>query len=522
MAIRWRIRRKLLVGFALVVAIMGLLLAGTLNGLLSFGAVLKTIESKIVELGQAKDFTFAASNLLIPDNPEADPFNGLQKRINEAKGKLETYRTTLQRTIDRQRDPEQGKKEREHIQDILKGFTDLENAIIRFHEPHEGEKTRPVLDDENVKSAAQHLALTSRELSDAIYERIFSSIRQAGRNNGESLITVISTCVLGILLMAGLLRTFYQWVFNPIVELQQGAGRLAQGDFEHRIDVHSGDELEDLAGAFNDMTGRLQEMYNDLEHQVNERSRQLVRSERLASVGFLAAGVAHEINNPLASIAFCSEALESRVAEVLGKTGVDGGTILKYLKMIQDEAFRCKNITQRLLEFSRGNERRREATDLGQLIQSVLEMVQHLQNSKGKEIVFERHARVTAWINAQEIKSVVLNLVVNALESMDEGGTLTITLATRDRRAEMTFADTGCGMTQEILDNIFEPFYTRSRTGKGTGLGLSISHRVITQHEGEIEATSPGPNQGSTFVVRLPIFPAEAVKEETLGHAAAA
>jgi len=115
----------------------------------------------------------------------------------------------------------------------------------------------------------------------------------------------------------------------------------------------------------------------------------------------------------------------------------------------------------------------------------------------------------------------VLNLIVNALESMDEGGVLTITLGQRDRMAELVFADTGCGMTPEILENIFEPFFTRSRTGKGTGLGLSISHRVITQHGGEIEATSPGPSQGSTFMVRLPLNPADTVKEDVLGRAAA-
>ena len=135
-------------------------------------------------------------------------------------------------------------------------------------------------------------------------------------------------------------------------------------------------------------------------------------------------------------------------------------------------------------------------------------MVEHLQTSKGKRIVFEPGDCLVASVNAQEIKSVVLNLVVNALDSMDENGTLAVTLAQRDRMAEMQFADTGCGMSAEILENIFEPFFTRSRTGKGTGLGLSISHRIITQHGGEIEAASPGLNQGSTFRVRVPLQPA--------------
>src|SRR6202030_1270244 len=131
-----------------------------------------------------------------------------------------------------------------------------------------------------------------------------------------SLWIVTSTSVLGVVLLVSLLRSFYKWVFHPIRDLEEGAGHVARGDFERRIEVHSGDELEDLANAFNDMTSRLREMYRDLARQVNERSRQLVRSERLAGVGFLAAGVAHEINNPLASIAFCSEALERRLADL--------------------------------------------------------------------------------------------------------------------------------------------------------------------------------------------------------------
>src|SRR4029077_9937931 len=127
------------------------------------------------------------------------------------------------------------------------------------------------------------------------------------------LVIVLSISCVGILLMTGLLRFFYRWTFHPVRDLQAGVGRVAPGDFEHPIVVHSGDEMEELAGAFNDMTRRLREIYSDLARQVNERSRQLVRSERLAGVGFLAAGVAHEINNPLASIAFCSEALEARL-----------------------------------------------------------------------------------------------------------------------------------------------------------------------------------------------------------------
>src|ERR1019366_2980441 len=158
-----------------------------------------------------------------------------------------------------------------------------------------------------------------------------------------------------------------------------------------------------------------------------------------------------------------------------------------------------------LLAFSRGGERTREPANLVEVIQGVLDMVQHLQNCKGKRIEFRSIAPLQAWVNAQEIKQVFLNLVVNALESMEEGGALVISHQVHDGQIELTFKDTGCGMTPEVLENIFEPFYTRSRTGKGTGLGLSISHRIITQHGGDIEATSDGVGKGSTFIVRLPI-----------------
>ena len=251
------------------------------------------------------------------------------------------------------------------------------------------------------------------------------------------------------------------------------------------------------------------EVYRDLEYQVDERSRQLVRSERMVSVGFLAAGVAHEINNPLASIAFCSEALQSRLGDYLARNPHETDTIHKYLRMIQQEAFRCKGITSRLLEFSRMGERRREPADLAELVQNVLEIAQHLQHCRGKRIIFQPYSRVVAGVCGEDIKSVVLNLVVNALESMDEGGVLTITLKGVGPTAELMFTDTGCGMAPDTLNNIFEPFFTRSKTGKGTGLGLFISHHIVAQHGGDIRVASAGPGQGSTFTVRLPLNPAQ-------------
>jgi signal transduction histidine kinase len=515
LACHWRIRHKLILGLGLVVGIIALLLAGTLKGFLALSNTLKSIDSKVLELKKAKDLMDVVSRLGVDDLDKKDPdtidpkaTERLLHKIAKATTALDEYGDQLQKTLDRHRDPDQGYYESKNIQALDVGFTQL-RQVIDHPRVEFGGSSQPLIKDPEVVAAIQKLADTSGDLQSVIYGKIEDFYHDAKGYYRDGLITVLTTGSCGILLIAGLFRFFYGWVVHPIRHLEVGAGRVAQGDFDHRIEVHSGDEMEDLAEAFNNMTGRLREMYRDLAHQVNERSRQLVRSERLASVGFLAAGVAHEINNPLASIAFCSEALEGRMSDILARAPSDAEVITKYLKMIQQEAFRCKAITQRLLEFSRSGERRREATDLAELIQSVLDVVQHLQNYKGKQVIFDPPGRILAWVNAQEIKSVVLNLIVNALDSMDEEGTLTIMLGQRDRMAEMVFSDTGCGMSPEILENIFEPFFTRSRTGKGTGLGLSISHRVITQHAGEIEASSPGPNRGSTFTVRLPLQPVE-------------
>ncbi|MCS6852748.1 MAG: ATP-binding protein [Gemmataceae bacterium] len=515
MACHWRIRHKLMLGLGLVVVIVGVVLAGTIKGLLSYRATMRCIDSKLVELYEAQrlkaDITNLGSGPTDANAGLAEEWTQLRARLVQARDTLAAYQGKLQETLQRQRDPDQGEHEKGLIADISGQFAALEQAMTAFSRSEVAplQSTAALRHDPAVQASIAKLMRAADELHEAIYADVYRRLTLARRDYEWSLAMVLTSAIGGVLLLAGSLRFFYLWTFAPIEALQQGVQRVSAGDFDHPIVVQSKDELEELAAAFNAMTARLQEMYRDLARQVNERSRQLVRSERLASVGFLAAGVAHEINNPLASIAFCSEALESRLTGLLAREPESGEVITKYLRMIQEAAFRCKKITERLLEFSRSSESRREPTDLAELIQAVLDVAEHLPNSKGKHIVFAPTVRPVAWVNSQEINQVVLNLVVNALDSLDEGGTLTIELRQRDGMAEMIFRDNGCGMTPDVLENIFEPFFTRSRSGKGTGLGLTISHLIISQHRGEIEAASPGPNQGSTFTVRLPLKPAD-------------
>jgi signal transduction histidine kinase len=514
-----------MLGLGLVVGIMLLLLGGTLFGLLSYLATMKTVDSKLAELKKAIDLKEAMNSLAAPYPAGSTGYDEerdyLQGKIADVRAKLDEYRKQLEQTVAKHRDPDGGAREAGAIDGLEERLKSLDRAIAEFMNKPEAkqEASSSLRASHDVEKWINQLVQATDDLIHFIYEDLEKRSTASKGYYRTSLTIVLSTSILGVLLMAGLLRFFYGWVFYPVRDLQSGAVRVAQGNFAQRIEVHSGDEMQDLAKAFNYMMDRVQETYRDLNRQVNERSRQLVRSERLASVGFLAAGVAHEINNPLQAITLYSGALEARLAEVVRRVqdheqaaalGPDEYEVItKYLKTILEEAFRCKRITERLLEFSRGGEPHRELVDLTELVQAVLDVAEPLPNCKGKEISFEPTGQVTAWANADEIKSVVLNLVVNALDSMDEGGRLTIRLRPAGDMAELVLSDTGCGMSADLLENIFEPFFTRSRTGKGTGLGLTISHRIITQHGGEIHADSAGPDQGSTFTVRLPRQPAE-------------
>jgi signal transduction histidine kinase len=324
--------------------------------------------------------------------------------------------------------------------------------------------------------------------------------------------------IMALLLFAVFMRLFYRWIFLPLRILVAGSRRVAGGDFDYRIYLATNDEMSELAEAMNGMTARFQAIRDDLDRQVQERTRQVVRAEQMASVGLLAAGVAHEINNPLASIALCAESLESRIGSVLNPGNEEQAVVANYLRMIQTEAFRCKEITEKLLDFSRIGPVRRQNTDLGELIQGVIDMVGHIGKYQRKHIEFVRRETVVAFISAQEIKQVVLNLLTNALDSLDEDGTVRIEITAKDDFAEMTVVDNGCGMEADVLRHIFEPFFTRRRGGQGTGLGLSISYRIVSDHGGSIEGFSAGAGRGATFRVQLPIHQAQQESHKETDH----
>jgi two-component system, NtrC family, sensor kinase len=360
-----------------------------------------------------------------------------------------------------------------------------------------------------LRSDVETLRTLTAELPRHLHER-FRDLASDVRNQYRWAISLTwGMVLLATALIVAAVQLFRKWIARPLETLARGSREVAAGKFDHRIQLDSDDEMRELAEAMNAMTTRFQEVRDDLDSQVRERTKQVVRSEQLASVGFLAAGVAHEINNPLASIAMCSESLEGRLAALLKGTGdanaAERDVVRSYLEMIQKEAFRCKQITEKLLDFSRSSDPERHNTDMRELVTGVIEMLRHLGKYQSREVRLLDGDPVIAEVCPQEMKQVVLNLITNGLDSLEPGGKVTISITTRGADMQLVVQDDGCGMTDDVIQHLFEPFFTRRRNGQGTGLGLSITYRIVEEHHGQIIAHSDGVGRGSRFTVTLPL-----------------
>ncbi len=527
---KWPIRVKFLLSLGLLLLCVAILAGGGLVSTHRYRNVVKWLSVRSTELSPASELSSHVADLrnqlgklqVRPSSmfPETDNMPGafsdrqefqlgvekVQESLSEYQGKLEERLEALgcQGKLEERLEAGVG------IADIRKEWETASKIKASLDEvllaQRDEDWTLDSVQIDVLYEKVEELQDLARELPTYLIER-FEGFADAERIRYR-------TMMYGTWVAAGLAATifalfinlFYQWVFRPLRILIDGSRLVAAGQFDYRIHLCGEDEMAELAEAMNDMTQRFQDIRDDLDRQVRERTRQVVRSERLAGVGFLAAGVAHEINNPLASIAMCAESLESRVLEESPEGGESDPVMQKYLQMIQNEAFRCKGITEKLLDFSRVGPAKRQTTVLSDVVAGVIEMVGHIGKYQQKKIEFNAVDGILASVNSQEIKQVVLNLLTNALDCVeDDKGIVRIELTRRHGFAELAFTDNGCGMADDVLEHVFEPFFTRRVVGQGTGLGLSITHRIISDHGGEIEAHSDGPGQGATFRVRLPL-----------------
>ncbi len=318
--------------------------------------------------------------------------------------------------------------------------------------------------------------------------------------------------ILGVFLV--LLLSFFitTGIIRPLREMVWATRKIAEGDLSLELSISSKDEIGQLADSFNHMLIRLKQARREvedygrtLEEKVEQRSQQLkkiqaqlMQSEKLASLGRLASGVAHEINSPLTGILTFSHLLMRKLK--------DNPELQRELELIVRETTRVSTIVRGLLDFARESKPQKRPCNINELILHTLSLVEHQSVFHDIRIVKNLDPQVAMiLLDANQIQQVFMNVLLNAADAMPAGGTLTITstMAPEDSFVQVRFADTGSGIPEKNLHRIFDPFFTTKADKKGTGLGLAVSYGIIERHRGHIEVQSEE-GKGTTFTIKLP------------------
>ena len=327
------------------------------------------------------------------------------------------------------------------------------------------------------------------------YEDSLSTLKATQR-------VLVGVSLCAILLGVAVIGFLINRVTQPLRELRDSAEAVGRGDFSRRVAVHSRDECGELADAFNNMTGNVQQSRAQLEKTVETlktTQHQLIQSEKLSAVGEFVAGVAHELNNPLAAV--------MGFAELLRDAGVNS-QYKRQLDLIYKAAQRCQKIVQSLLSFARRQQVERKPLSANELVEAVLEIVAYPLRTSNIELVLALDPQLPmVMADGHQIQQVFLNIINNARQAMEgrqTSGKISITSTASQNSIRVTFKDSGPGISAENLRRIFDPFFTTKEVGKGTGLGLSLCYGIIKEHGGNIYAESQ-PGDGATFVIELPI-----------------
>ncbi len=330
---------------------------------------------------------------------------------------------------------------------------------------------------------------------------------------GLALTAYVAIFVLAVSASLGII--LYEIVSKPVSKLAYGMERVSAGDLNYSVPIKSMDEMGVLANTFNSMIKDLKAARDQreswgraLEAEVAKKTEEiqkthasLVQTEKLASLGRMAAGVAHEINNPLTGIV--------TFAHLLKRSAPPDSATAEDLNVIIEQAERCAKIIKNLLTFARATPSEKGEININDALSRTIYMLQNQE--KFHNIKFDIHMDDTPFItigDASQFQQIFLNIFINAADAMNERGTITV--ATRkiimDNKpfVEIEFTDTGPGIPEEILGKLFEPFFTTKPVGKGTGLGLSVSHGIVKHFGGQIDVKSTV-GKGTSFFVRLPL-----------------
>jgi two-component system, NtrC family, sensor kinase len=344
------------------------------------------------------------------------------------------------------------------------------------------------------------------------------SLASTDQSVSESRWQVLLYTIVAIFGVALLSAAFVRrMIGGPLRALTVGTHRLGSGDLGYQIHLESSGELQELANSFNTMSCQLEEAHEEinawtrtLEERVEQKTRELsgaqeemLRVERMASIGKLAAVVAHEINNPLAGILTYAKLLKKRMS----REAEPNAETISMLDLIESESRRCGEIVKNLMTFARPTSMNLEPSDLNAVIDRCVRLVQHQMKLKNIEL----HLNVNQELphvrcDPGQIEQVILALMMNAIDAMPNGGNLTVTSrkAANSGNVQIEVRDDGVGMPRDVLAKMFEPFFTTKEHGRGLGLGLAISRNIVDRHGGRIEVASER-GHGTTFTITLPL-----------------
>ncbi len=393
---------------------------------------------------------------------------------------------------------------------------------------HQVRTLRKEISKENLGAVA-----VSGSSGGSVYEkigevRIGLTLANLNREISKSQTAAILLTLMVVLSAIIIMTAFVRIIVRPIESLAEAADKISKGDLSKTVEITWKDEIGRLAISFNRMIASLKKSQQDieeynrtLEEKIIERTRelegaqaQLVQSEKMAAIGQLAAGVAHELNNPLGGILgyaqFSLEKIENK--EIHDLTPKDMESYKRYLRDIETQSRRCKAIVQNLLKFSRTSQTVEfQELDINQVLEETLTFIDHqlMMNQITLRKTIDRNIAKTQG-NPGQLQQVFTNIIINAMHASKPGSEIAI--ATRflpplgefAGAVEITVADQGTGISEENLKKIFEPFFTTKEVGKGTGLGLSVSYGIIKEHGGEIRVKSKI-GQGSIFTIILPL-----------------
>ncbi len=387
-----------------------------------------------------------------------------------------------------------------------------------FHDPQWHEKVEAKITPQLLQQTLVHgeHVLAKVYLSDKEYKAVYAPLRlgqtpkaifgliMSTNDLAETKRKVINNYIAISVVILVILTLINFFIVNamsrPLKEMALLTDSVVRGDLTQRIHIDSEDELSDLADSLNNMVAALQKQREELDLTIE----QLIHQEKLASLGGMAAGIAHEVGNPLSIIVGYTRMLLRREPQ---------GEEREQLQRISEAARRIERLSRNLLMYSRPAVQEHETLDINRVIEDSLAMVEHQFKKERNYRVVKRLSPNVRQItgNPSRLQQVFVNLFNNSFQAMPSGGSLTVSTRSSDdgEMLVVEIADTGTGIPPELLPRIFDPFFTTKSEEKGTGLGLSITQRIVSDHRGQIRVSSTL-GEGTTFTINFPYTPSGA------------